>query len=95
MNDIVIFTPTINEYITVIEYYIRTGIIWCDGYTGVCKNCWFEYKQRTYVMIENHVLGYGDIGYLELDIYNQDILVLTMKEFYYKIKCIKIFGEFV
>jgi len=76
--DIVVSTPTFENYTEVIKYAITIGATWANGSKTIYKSIWTEYKENTCIRIKRNSLMYHNRKFY---IYkNKNIL--TMNDFY-------------
>ena len=87
--DIVIHTPTIEDYVEVVECAISEGAHWENESTDIEKYVWKRYKERTCVHIENSMIYYDVYSYY----IGENFHILTMKEFNLKRKYEKAWKE--
>lgn len=53
--EIIVHTPTIEDYIKVVSTTIDHGITWCDGDTSIMVENWAFNKTKTCIIIEYDV----------------------------------------
>lgn len=64
LNNIVIHTPTIGDYIGVVEYILECGYRWCGMHrASVNESLWYEYEEDTCIEVKNDTIYIGDYDY--------------------------------
>lgn len=78
----VIHTPTIEDYITVINWYLAQKITWATGNTNINEDYWNNHKENTCITVSD-VVTFCSVGYVIVT-YNRS--PINMTQFY---KCTK------
>lgn len=77
----VIHTPTLKDYIKVIEWAFDQDMEWHDGGRSICEFYWEEYGSELCIIIRNGVLTFCRREYV---ISNYETDILSMKQFHKK-----------
>ena len=92
INDLVVHTPTLEDYIRIITYLFSTGVAWSNGSTDIKREYWNLYKKNTCVHIRTRVgtcIPHAIYGcYTETG-----ITTLSVNDFYSKCRCEKALKE--
>jgi len=81
MNKI-IYTPTKDKYIKVVQKLLDMGYIWISGDKEVCESQWEFYKEETCVSVleeNNNRIAYASKGYFQQECPN--IPIISANEF--------------
>jgi len=78
-NRMVIHTPTIEDYITVINWCLDQKITWATGNTDINEDYWDSHREKTCIVISD-VVTYCSKGYV-INNYNKDNII-NMAQFY-------------
>jgi hypothetical protein len=55
---VIIRTPTVNEYIKVVEFFLNRGYIWRSTSIDIQEKWWYKYKSETCIIIANDIIAY-------------------------------------
>lgn len=91
INNIVVHTPRLEDYIEIVGYFLKCGCKWASGDCHILNDIWKDYESETCIHIMEDEITYSDIKYCVR--HNEDIF--NVKDFYFRIKCEKIFDEFI
>lgn len=58
-NNIAVHTPTVEDFIEVVEYFLDCGLEWRSTGRRLNDHHWNNYKQNTCVTIELNKITYG------------------------------------
>jgi hypothetical protein len=79
----IIHTPTIDDFIEIVDWAFDQGIMWCSGSDSISESFWYKHNINTCVIIDKQ-LSYCRRAYAIVS-YNKEN-ILSMAEFHLKNK---------
>ena len=92
--NIVIHTPTLEDYEDVVKYALSIGVKWANGSTSIYTEQWHTYKKVTCVHIFNTILLFSSYSYFVDESY-QILDIYYIEEIKSKRRCDDILKEFI
>lgn len=82
MNKInmIVHTPTVNDYIKVVEYAIYCDVRWNSGHDKIFDDYWYKYKSNTCVNINTAGMNYNNFTYY----FYMGEVILSIEKFHYE-----------
>lgn len=74
---IIIHTPTIEDYIEVLEWALDQNMLWNSGNDSIHEDYWYVNESETYVIIKNEILSYSRGSYILGNFKETDIVNMT------------------
>jgi len=65
MEIIIVHTPTLEDYIEVVQWFLDQGMTWRSASTDINKNYWYKYRHRTCIFVDNTIAYDDKIGLMQ------------------------------
>lgn len=88
----IVCTPRLEDYRNVVNYSIEHGCMWGGGTSNICERNWNVYKENTCIRISSKILRFSSHHHYCIA-WGED-RIISVEEFFRKIRIQKIFDEF-
>lgn len=86
----IVFTPTLEEYIDVVKWSIGDGKYWCNGEKTINEWFWRNYENEMCIIFRNDTLSYSSLFFAKL---NYKTEIYNTHTFYMEVMCSKYLGK--